>query len=193
MPDPSPAEAPEPPNTPQEGRYAKRKANAAVAGVFVTAAGVIATVIIAFVFRAGPSSASHAHASGHQSLGVSIPKEIPYCNTFKVIGTPPSNGVLLMYDRYVDASDLPVPGQNWSFDGAAISTPSGWIFKDAEIGAGVQSDKGDHHEIAIVLVSPGEYTTLKKNHIYRTRTDLPEKPIIEKYAIRNSISQPCSA
>jgi hypothetical protein len=128
--------------------------------------------------------------AGHQSLRVSIPKKVPHCNTFRVRGSPPPNEVLLMFDRYVNESNLPVAGLTWNFDGAAIFTTNGWVFKDVEIGAGTVSDKGDHHEIAIVLLGQDEYTAFKPKE-YRIHARLPGKAAQEVYTIRNSINTDC--
>ncbi len=184
---------------------------AVVSGIVVIVGGVIAGVFgIVDVELAKPGAQISASApaptsttpastpvittssrpASNRSPLVSIPVSVPYCNTFRVHGVVPSNKVLLLFDRFADKSNVSVQGHIWDFDRAAISTSNGWVFKDVEIGNGIGSDNGDHHEIAIVLIGQAEYPAFKSPNGVDLPT-LPGKIVQDVYVVRNSNDRPC--
>jgi hypothetical protein len=168
----------------KEGVWTKIGVVVAVAALLLTYLGVAVTA------KWWPfSTSSHTSSSGQPML-VSIPKSIPYCNIFGIHGTVPPNKVMLLFDRLVDKSNAPIQGHNYDFDRAAISTSNGWTFMNVEIGAGVSSDNGDHHEIAVVLLDQAEYPAFKSTNELDL-TVLPGTTVQYAYVVRNSIHSPC--
>ncbi|MBO2456140.1 hypothetical protein [Actinomadura violacea] len=74
---------------------------------------------------------------------------VPPCAAFKGTGTIPDGKKLLVFDREVTSSGLPIESGGYYFDGFATPTDDGWFIDDVEIGRDATYDF--HAEVTAVL------------------------------------------
>ena len=88
-----------------------------------------------------------------------LPGPVPHCISFTGTGKIPAGAELVILDRTTDPAGYYTDGSDFSYDGPAEASGSGWTAPDRKIGSGDASDYGSHTAIVGLLVtdSVGNY------------------------------------